>query len=163
MHKDIVVRQLPNFINGEFVETGDTFDILYPITGEVTAQAHKAGQKEVDAAVAAARAALDGPWGKLAQAERSKMVRAIADGIMKRFDDFLEAEVPDTGKPYSLASHVDIPRGGSNFAAFADTVREHATESFQMATPDGAGALNYGVRRPRASSLSSPRGTCRCC
>ena len=58
MHKDIIVRQLPNFINGEFVETGDTFDILYPITGEVTAQAHKAGQKEVDAAVAAARAAL---------------------------------------------------------------------------------------------------------
>ena len=45
MHKDIIVRQLPNFINGEFVETGDTFDILYPITGEVTAQAHKAGQK----------------------------------------------------------------------------------------------------------------------
>lgn len=58
MHKDIIVRQLPNFINGEFVETGDTFDILYPITGEITAQAHKAGQKEVDAAVAAARAAL---------------------------------------------------------------------------------------------------------
>ena len=149
MHKDIVVRQLPNFINGEFVETGDTFDILYPITGEVTAQAHKAGQKEVDAAVAAARAALEGPWGKLAQAERSKMVRAIADGVMKRFDDFLEAEVLDTGKPYSVASHVDIPRGSSNFAAFADVLREHATEAFKMDTPDGAGALNYGVRRPR--------------
>lgn len=49
----------------------------------------------------AARAALHGPWGKLPQAERSKMVRAIADGVMKRFDDFLEAEVLDTGKPYS--------------------------------------------------------------
>ena len=71
MHKDITVRQLANFINGEFVATGETFDILYPITGEVTAQAHKAGQKEVDAAVAAARAALNGPWGKLGQAERS--------------------------------------------------------------------------------------------
>ena len=97
MHKDITVRPLANFINGEFIATGETFDILYPITGEVTAQAHKAGQKEVDAAVAAARAALNGPWGKLGQAERSKMVRAIADGVMKRFDDFLEAEVLDTG------------------------------------------------------------------
>jgi aminomuconate-semialdehyde/2-hydroxymuconate-6-semialdehyde dehydrogenase len=48
-----------------------------------------------------------GPWGKLTQAQRSKMVRAIADGVMKRFDDFLEAEVLDTGKKYSVAYHVD--------------------------------------------------------
>ena len=40
------------------------------------------------------------------------MVRAIADGINKRFDDFLEAEVLDTGKPYSVAIHVDIPGVG---------------------------------------------------
>ncbi|MCF7550862.1 2-hydroxymuconic semialdehyde dehydrogenase [Pseudonocardia sp. WMMC193] len=149
MHKDIVVRQLPNFINGDFVETGDTFDVLYPVTGEVTAQAHRAGQAEVDAAVAAARAALTGPWGGLAQAERSSMMRAIADGIVKRFDDFLEAEVLDTGKPKAVASHVDIPRGGANFATFADIVKDHPTEAFRLDTPDGAGALNYGVRRPR--------------
>ena len=149
MRKEITVRQLPNFINGKFVETGNTFDVLYPITGEVTAQAHTAGKAEVDAAVAAARAALNGPWGKMPQAERAKMVRAIADGINRRFDDFLEAEVLDTGKPYSVASHVDIPRGGANFATFADVLREHPTEAFRMDTPDGLGALNYGVRRPR--------------
>jgi len=149
VRKEITVRQLPNFINGKFVETGNTFDVLYPITGEVTAQAHTAGKAEVDAAVAAARAALSGPWGKMPQAERATMVRAIADGINKRFDDFLEAEVLDTGKPYSVASHVDIPRGGANFATFADVLREHPTEAFRMDTPDGLGALNYGVRRPR--------------
>ena len=77
MRKEITVRQLPNFINGKFVETGNTFDVLYPITGQVTAQAHIAGKAEVDAAVAAARAALNGPWGKMPQAERAKMVRAI--------------------------------------------------------------------------------------
>jgi Aldehyde dehydrogenase family len=77
------------------------------------------------------------------------MVRAIADGVNKRFDDFLEAEVLDTGKPYSVARHVDIPRGGANFATFADVLREHPTEAFRMDTPDGLGALNYGVRRPR--------------
>lgn len=96
MRKQIIVRQLPNFINGKFVETGDVFDVLYPITGEVTAQAHTAGEAEVNAAVAAARAALNGPWGKMGQAERSQMVRAIAAGINKRFDDFLELEVLDT-------------------------------------------------------------------
>jgi aminomuconate-semialdehyde/2-hydroxymuconate-6-semialdehyde dehydrogenase len=83
-HKDITVRQLPNFINGEFVTTDDVFDVLYPITGEVTAQAHRAGQEQVDAAVAAARAALDGPWGALTQQERSDMMRAIAAGVLGR-------------------------------------------------------------------------------
>lgn len=148
-HEDITVRQLPNFINGEFVTTDDVFDVLYPVTGEVTAQAHRAGREQVDAAVAAARAALDGPWGGLTQQQRSDMMRAVASGVMKRFDDFLEAEVLDTGKPYSVASQVDIPRGSSNFAAFADLMREHATEAFRTDTPDGLGALNYGVRRPR--------------
>lgn len=149
MRKEITVRQLPNFINGKYVESGDTFDILYPITGEVTAQAHRADQKLVDQAVAAARAALSGPWGQMAQAERSKMVTAIAEGVNKRFDEFLEAEVLDTGKPYSVASHVDIPRGASNFAAFADILKEHPTEMFVMDTPDGKGAHNMGFRRPR--------------
>ncbi|QGF24365.1 2-hydroxymuconic semialdehyde dehydrogenase [Raineyella fluvialis] len=149
MRKVITPRNVANFINGQYVETGDTFDVLYPVTGEVTAKVHTAGQAEVDAAVAAARAALCGPWGQLSTDERIGMVIDIANGITKRFDDFLELEVLDTGKPYSVASHVDIPRGAANFKAFAHTLKEHATEAFRMDTPDGNGALNYGVRRPR--------------
>ncbi|WOP17817.1 2-hydroxymuconic semialdehyde dehydrogenase [Raineyella sp. LH-20] len=149
MHKVITPRNVANFINGQYVETGNTFDVLYPVTGEVTAQVHAAGQAEVDAAVAAARAALSGPWGKLTTDERIGLVLDIADGITKRFDDFLELEVLDTGKPYSVASHVDIPRGAANFKAFAHTLKEHATETFRMDTPDGNGAWNFGVRRPR--------------
>ncbi|MPM29759.1 2-hydroxymuconic semialdehyde dehydrogenase [bioreactor metagenome] len=140
---------MANFINGQYVETGDTFDVLYPVTGEVTAHVHTAGQAEVDAAVAAARAALSGPWGQLTTDQRIELVLDIANGITKRFDDFLELEVLDTGKPYSVASHVDIPRGAANFKAFAHTLKEHATETFRMDTPDGNGAWNFGVRRPR--------------
>lgn len=149
MHKVITPRTVANFINGQYVETGDTFDVLYPVTGEVTAHVHTAGQAEVDAAVAAARAALCGPWGQLTTDQRIELVLDIANGITKRFDDFLELEVLDTGKPYSVASHVDIPRGAANFKAFAHTLKEHATEAFRMDTPDGNGAWNFGVRRPR--------------
>lgn len=149
MRKEITVRQLPNFINGQYVETGDTFDVLYPITGEVTAQAHRSGSEQVNAAVAAARAALSGPWGQLTVNARTEMVKEIAAEIRRRFDDFLEAEVLDTGKPYSVASHVDIPRGGANFESFAEVLREHATEMFAMDTPDGRGAHNLMFRRPR--------------
>ena len=76
------------------------------------------------------------------------MLYALANGINARFDDFLEAEVADTGKPVSLASHIDIPRGAANFKVFADTIKDVSTEFFEMATPDGTGAINYAMRRP---------------
>jgi aminomuconate-semialdehyde/2-hydroxymuconate-6-semialdehyde dehydrogenase len=47
-----------------------------------------------------------------------------------------------------LAAHVDIPRGAANFKIFADVVKNVPTEFFEMATPDGRTAINYGYRRP---------------
>ena len=110
---------------------------------------HEAGREEVDQAVAAANAAMKGPWGTMAVAERMKLLQKVADGVMDRFDEFVEAECLDTGKPKSLASHIDIPRGAANFQIFADLVKNVPTESFQMDTPDGLGAHNYAVRKPR--------------
>ncbi len=80
--------------------------------------------------------------------ERVALLRKVADGINARFEEFLAAEIRDTGKPRSIASHIDIPRRG-NFNVFADQILTASTESFEMATPDGAGALNYALRLPR--------------
>ena len=55
----------------------------------------------------------------------------------------------DTGKPVSLASHIDIPRGAANFRIFADVVKNVSGEHFDMPTPDGTGALNYSLRVPK--------------
>jgi aminomuconate-semialdehyde/2-hydroxymuconate-6-semialdehyde dehydrogenase len=49
--------------------------------------------------VAAAKAALKGPWGKLSVVERCNMLDAVVNEINRRFDDFLQAEIADTGKP----------------------------------------------------------------
>lgn len=103
----------------------------------------------MDAAVQAARAALSGPWSRLTLAERTEVLYAVAAGIEQRFDQFLEAEVADTGKPVSLASHIDIPRGAANFRIFADVVKNVSGEHFDMPTPDGSGALNYSLRVPK--------------
>jgi aminomuconate-semialdehyde/2-hydroxymuconate-6-semialdehyde dehydrogenase len=84
----------------------------------------------------------------MATVKRVELLYAVADEINRRFDDFLQAEVADTGKPLSLASHVDIPRGAANFKVFADIVKNVATESFEMATPDGGTALSYALRTP---------------
>src|SRR5690349_3242264 len=142
------MKQIRNFINGEFSEGAKWFDKRSPLNNAVIAQVAEAGRAEVDAAVKAARAALDGPWGKMTVAERVDLLYAVANEINRRFDEFLAAECADTGKPMSLARHIDIPRGAANFKIFADTVKNVATECFEMPTPDGKGALNYSVRTP---------------
>lgn len=142
------MKNILNFIDGAFVPADKTFAKHSPLDNSVIATVHEAGKAEVDAAVAAARAALLGPWGRLTVAERVDMLYGVANEITRRFDEFLEAECADTGKPYSLARHIDIPRGAANFKIFADVVKNVPTECFEMATPDGRGALNYSVRRP---------------
>jgi aminomuconate-semialdehyde/2-hydroxymuconate-6-semialdehyde dehydrogenase len=142
------MKQFLNFINGRFVATGRTFENRAPVDNSLIGLVHEAGAAEVDAAVQAARAALRGDWGRMSPAKRSEMLHAIADGISRRFDDFLQAEIADTGKPLSLASHIDIPRGAANFKVFADLVHNVPTESFRMTTPDGGTAVSYGVRSP---------------
>lgn len=145
------MKQFQHFINGAYCDSvsGRTFDNVAPATGSVIGQIHEAGREEVDAAVAAARGALDGEWGRLGVERRCELLYCVADGINNRFNEFLEAECADTGKPYSLASHIDIPRGAANFKVFADTVRNSANKSFQTSTPDGQGAINYAIHVPK--------------
>lgn len=145
------VRDVLNFIDGEYraAASGKTFENRSPTDNRLVGRVSEAGEPEVDAAVRAARAALRGPWGEMDTGKRGELLCAVADEINRRFDEFLEAEVADTGKPVSLASHIDIPRGAANFRIFADLVKNVPTESFQMATPDGKGALNYAIRVPK--------------
>ncbi len=142
------MKQFLNYINGEFVATEKTFENRAPVSNQIIGMVHEAGLAEVDQAVAAAREALKGYWGKLTTVKRVEMLYAIADEINRRFDDFLEAEMADTGKPRSLASHVDIPRGAANFKVFADIIKNVPNETFQMDTPDGGKAINYAIRKP---------------
>ncbi|MDB5838287.1 MAG: 2-hydroxymuconic semialdehyde dehydrogenase [Herminiimonas sp.] len=145
------MKQILNFINGAYVagQAGKTFKNINPVDGSLIGMVSEAGQPEIDAAVAAARAALEGPWGKMSIAQRVDLLYGVANGITRRFDDFLEAEIADTGKPHHLASHLDIPRGAANFKIFADVVKNVPNEFFEMTTPDNKTALNYALRRPK--------------
>src|SRR5690349_6103350 len=96
---------LRNFIDGQSVEgRGGLFDDLHPATGRLVTRVQEASNDDVDRAVTAARRAMRGPWGKTSPAERAQVLHKIADEIERRFDEFLAAEMADTGKPVSLAS-----------------------------------------------------------
>ncbi len=121
---------------------------MNPADGTVIAQVSEADSSMVDAAVHAARSAVNGEWSRLTIRERAARLHKVADAIEARFDCFVAAEVADTGKPIALASKLDVPRAAANFRVFADLIRTAGLESFQTETPDGKSALNYAVRKP---------------
>jgi acyl-CoA reductase-like NAD-dependent aldehyde dehydrogenase len=77
-------REYGLFIDGETAEPadGEIRDLEEPATGKPLARAATAGRADVDRAVAAARAALEGPWAKTPPNERSRLLHALADAIV---------------------------------------------------------------------------------
>ena len=145
------MQLVKNFINGEFVEAqdGKTFDKRSPVDNQIIAKISEAGRSDVDAAVMAAHHALKGEWGTLNTEQRVDLLYGVANEITRRFEDFVAAEMADTGQPNHVMRHVFIPRGAANFKVFADVIKNVPAESFQMSTPDGKGALNYAIRVPK--------------
>ena len=145
------MQLIKNFINGAFVDgvAGKTFDKRSPVDNRLIARVSEAGKADVDAAVRAAHAARQGVWGGLATDQRVDLLYGVANEITRRFEDFVDAEMADTGQPRHVMTSAFIPRGAANFKVFADIVKNVPTESFQMPTPDGRGALNYGLRVPK--------------
>ena len=139
---------IKNYIAGKFLSSDKQFENTNPVDGSLVAMVAEADREMVNSAVQAGREALRGDWGAASAEERAALLHAVADGIEKRFDDFVQAEIADTGKPVSQARTLDIPRGAANLRFFANLVTSTGTESSEMSTADGGGALNYSVRKP---------------
>jgi aminomuconate-semialdehyde/2-hydroxymuconate-6-semialdehyde dehydrogenase len=145
------MQLIQHFINGAFVDSvqGKTFDKRSPLDNRLIARVAEGGAADVDAAVRAAHAARQGEWGALSTEQRVDLLYGVANEITRRFEDFVAAEMADTGQPRHVMTHAFIPRGAANFKVFADIIKNVPAESFQMATPDGRGALNYAIRVPK--------------
>ncbi|USK51323.1 aldehyde dehydrogenase [Bacillus sp. CMF12] len=135
-----------HFINGQFVDSKNqkTFENINPATEEVLGTVAEGGKEEVDYAVAAARRALKSPWKNTTLQERSKILRRIGDLILERQEELAHLESLDTGKPFSLANSIDIPRAAYNFHFYADYITSIGTEAYQQDQQ----ALHYAYRRP---------------
>jgi aminomuconate-semialdehyde/2-hydroxymuconate-6-semialdehyde dehydrogenase len=139
---------LRNYVDGKWVETGRRFPNINPVNGTKVCDVSEADQATVARAVDAASTAMSGEWGRLSTADRAAILHKVADRIEARSEDFLEAEIADTGHSYPHARTIDIPRGAANFRIFADLIKAYPNEAYEMATPDGGTALNYSHRRP---------------
>ena len=109
------------FIDGRFVtpKSGKYFKTFDPSKAEVLAELAEAGQKDVDLAVAAARKAYNGVWGKMSGRERGKYLYRIARRIQERAREFAVLESIDNGKPIKETRDVDIPQVAAHFFYYA--------------------------------------------
>jgi len=115
-------------INNRWVNSvsGKTFPTVNPATGEEICQVAEADAADVEIAVRAARAAFNGPWRRMAAAERGVLLNRLADLIEKHSDELAQLESLDNGKPVAVARAADLPLTIACFryyAGWADKVQ----------------------------------------
>ncbi|MEN9748266.1 MAG: hypothetical protein RLZZ603_958, partial [Actinomycetota bacterium] len=120
----MAIRQLTNFINGEFVEaaSGQTSDVINPATGQVYAQAAISNDADVDRAYQAASKAFE-EWGSATPAERQLALFRIADAMEARAEEFADVESENTGKPRSTLVEYEIMVSVDQIRFFAGAAR----------------------------------------
>jgi aldehyde dehydrogenase (NAD+) len=103
-----------HFINGRFTDPGEGFETRNPATGDLLATITQATQADVDAAVAAARAAQP-DWAALGGHKRARRLYALARLLQKHARLFAVLETLDNGKPIRESRDIDIPLAQRHF------------------------------------------------
>jgi len=96
------IKDYDMLINGAWVGASDggMLDSFDPSTGVVWSRVPNATEADVDAAVRAADAALDGPWGQMAPTDRGKCITRLGDLLAEFSEELGRIETRDTGKMF---------------------------------------------------------------
>jgi acyl-CoA reductase-like NAD-dependent aldehyde dehydrogenase len=141
----VTQREFGLFIDGETVEpaSGEVRELIEPATGAPLARAAMAGEADVDRAIEAARAALEGPWGKTPPNERSRLLHALADAIVANRKELTELETRNVGKAFSSVKG-EVVVSAENFRWYASAIASIAGRT----TPIGGSILAYTLKEP---------------
>jgi aldehyde dehydrogenase (NAD+) len=133
-------------IDNQWVDAagGRTMEVVNPATEEVIGTVASADRRDVDAAVAAARAALDGPWGRMSARERGRLVSRLADRLMERADEVARLETLHNGKPIFESRQIEIPAAAECFEYYAGWADKVMGETI----PVRGNYLTYTLREP---------------
>src|SRR5689334_16606842 len=108
------------FVDGAFRDgSGESIKTINPADETPLAEVSEAGPSDVDDAVAAARRAFDGPWGRMSGKERGKYLFRIARAIQERARELAVLESLDNGKPIRESRDVDVPLAAAHFFYYA--------------------------------------------
>jgi len=138
-------------INGKWVDaaSGKTFPSYNPATGDVLANVAEGDKEDVNRAVAAARAAFDnGPWRKLSNSERGRLMWKLADLVEKHAEEFAQLESLDNGKPLTIARVADVPGTVDMFRYMAGWATKIEGNTIPLSGAANGQFLAYTVREP---------------
>jgi aldehyde dehydrogenase (NAD+) len=133
-------------IGGEWVDAADgrTFETIDPATGEPICEVAQGGPEDVDRAVKAARAALDGPLKKVSPSKRSGLMYKLAELIKANGEELAELESLDNGKPLAHAGG-DIAAAVNHLRYYAGWPTKIEGETIPVSARD---VLCYTLREP---------------
>ncbi|NIJ08558.1 phenylacetaldehyde dehydrogenase [Sphingomonas vulcanisoli] len=137
-------------IHGTWSAAAATLATLDPATGHENGVVPRAAASDVDAAVAAARAAFPA-WRATTPAKRARILWAIADLIEAHIDELAELETLDQGKPLFVGRWAEIPGAAGQFRFFAGQAQAITGDTIQSSIdyqPAGKQMATWTLREP---------------
>jgi len=133
------------YIDGRWIDAAstETLSSYDPATGEVLGEVAAGSMADVDAAVAAARAAANGPWRRLTPAARSRILHRAAAIIRRDHERLACIESLDSGKPLREARS-DVETTARYFEYYAGVADKLQGDTI----PLGQDYLSYTLHEP---------------
>jgi betaine-aldehyde dehydrogenase len=122
---------------------GRTFQVVEPTHGEVIAEVPSAGAADVDAAVAAATRAFEGPWRAWSAVERGRALLRLADLVRTHAEELAQLESSNIGKPISSARW-EVGAAAGVFEYYGGAADKHHGETIPVAKP----GMDLTLREP---------------
>src|SRR5689334_3470595 len=126
------------FIDGQAVDTSDHYELRYPFNGEIVGTVARAGEEEIDAAIASAVRAF-AETRRLSRARRAEILTSMSQGVAERRSDLERAITFGTAKPIDYA-RAEVGRTVGVLALAADEAKRFG----QSAEPIDFEAANSG-------------------
>ncbi len=134
--------QINHLINGKPVASANYFETINPTTQEVLAEVASGGEAEVNAAVAAAKAAFPA-WAATPAPQRAKLMRKLGELIAAHVPEIAQMETKDCGQTISQTGKQLVPRAADNFTYFAEMCTRVDGHTYPTETH-----LNYTLFHP---------------
>ncbi|MEQ1534362.1 MAG: 5-carboxymethyl-2-hydroxymuconate semialdehyde dehydrogenase [Burkholderiaceae bacterium] len=134
--------QINHLINGKSVASASYFETINPATQDVLAEVASGGEAEVNAAVAAAKAAFP-DWAATPAPQRAKLMRKLGELIAAHVPEIAQMETKDCGQTISQTGKQLVPRAADNFTYFAEMCTRVDGHTYPTETH-----LNYTLFHP---------------
>ncbi len=134
--------RIDHLIDGQAVSGTEYFETVNPATQETLAEVARGGSDEVNAAVAAAKAAFPA-WAARPATERAALMRKLGELITKHVPELAQTETQDTGQTISQTGKQLVPRAADNFHYFAEMCTRVDGHTYPTPTH-----LNYTLFHP---------------